>query len=163
MWRRDLVWTDVSEERIAFIFRVEKSASEEPALSMWQQMEAIRSSETSVHTRSPLRHIQEDGKLQPSCSVMVRLTRLTTPQTTYIAWSSRMIKQIINYGCGSKKLEVVTIGFWRWCITFRDIGFSDFIHRPGIKNKLRKNTTFQKLDLFPSSGEGKNHWSSDWG
>jgi hypothetical protein len=32
MWRRlDLVWTDVSEEPIASIFRVEKSASEEPA------------------------------------------------------------------------------------------------------------------------------------
>jgi hypothetical protein len=31
MWRRvDLVWTDVSEERIASIFRVETSASEEP-------------------------------------------------------------------------------------------------------------------------------------
>jgi hypothetical protein len=22
------------------------------------------------------------------------------------------------------------IGFWRWCITHRDIGFSDFVHRP---------------------------------
>jgi hypothetical protein len=34
MWRRvDLVWTDVSEEHIASIFRVEKSASEEPALA----------------------------------------------------------------------------------------------------------------------------------
>jgi hypothetical protein len=32
MWRRVvLVWTNVSEERIASIFRVEKSASEEPA------------------------------------------------------------------------------------------------------------------------------------
>jgi hypothetical protein len=32
MWRRvDLVWTDVSEECIASIFKVEKSASEEPA------------------------------------------------------------------------------------------------------------------------------------
>jgi hypothetical protein len=31
MWRRvDLVWTDASEERIASIFRVEKSASEKP-------------------------------------------------------------------------------------------------------------------------------------
>jgi hypothetical protein len=31
MWRRvDLVWTLVSEERIASIFGVEKSASEEP-------------------------------------------------------------------------------------------------------------------------------------
>jgi hypothetical protein len=32
MWRRvDLVWTEVSEEHIASIFRVEKSASEESA------------------------------------------------------------------------------------------------------------------------------------
>jgi hypothetical protein len=32
MWSRvDLVWADVSEERIAYIFREEKSASEEPA------------------------------------------------------------------------------------------------------------------------------------
>jgi hypothetical protein len=32
MWRRvDVVWTDVSEARIASIFRVEKSAGEEPA------------------------------------------------------------------------------------------------------------------------------------
>jgi hypothetical protein len=32
MWHRaDLVWTDVSEERIAPIFRIEKSASEEAA------------------------------------------------------------------------------------------------------------------------------------
>jgi hypothetical protein len=31
MWHHvDLVWTNVSEERIASIFRVEKSASEEP-------------------------------------------------------------------------------------------------------------------------------------
>jgi hypothetical protein len=33
MWRRvdPVKWTDVSEENIASIFRVEKSASEEPA------------------------------------------------------------------------------------------------------------------------------------
>jgi hypothetical protein len=32
MWRRvDLVWTDVSEERITFNFSAENSASEEPA------------------------------------------------------------------------------------------------------------------------------------
>jgi peptidoglycan/xylan/chitin deacetylase (PgdA/CDA1 family) len=32
MWRSvDLVWTEVSEERISSIFRVKKSASEEPA------------------------------------------------------------------------------------------------------------------------------------
>jgi hypothetical protein len=39
---------------------------------------------------------------------------------------------------------------------FRNIEFSDSIHRPGIKNKTKGNTTFRKLDLFPSSGAGKN-------
>jgi hypothetical protein len=61
MWRRvDLVWTDVSEERIASNFRVEKSASEKPvwvggcrlhvrfSLAEFStlKIEAIRSSET---------------------------------------------------------------------------------------------------------------------
>jgi hypothetical protein len=27
---------------------------------------------------------------------------------------------------------VNTIGFWRWCITHRDIGFSDFVRKPNI-------------------------------
>jgi hypothetical protein len=68
MWRRvDLVWTDVSEERIAYICKVEKSASEEPAWASGNRllppahagssladfstlkMEAIRSSETAPH------------------------------------------------------------------------------------------------------------------
>jgi hypothetical protein len=38
MWRHvDLVWTDVSEERIASIFRVEKSPSEDPAQNKYLQ------------------------------------------------------------------------------------------------------------------------------
>jgi hypothetical protein len=88
MWRRvNLVWTDVSDERIASIFRVDKSAIEEPVwaggcrLSHQSEntqhiagsslvdlsnlnMDAIRSSETSVHTRSTRHHIPEDGILQ---------------------------------------------------------------------------------------------------
>jgi hypothetical protein len=69
MWRRvDLVWTNVSEESIASIFRVEKSACGEPAGFSHAdfstlKMEAMRSSETSVHTRSSRRHIPEDGIL----------------------------------------------------------------------------------------------------
>jgi hypothetical protein len=47
MWRRVvLVWTDVSDDRIASIFRVE---------------EAIWASETSVHTKAIWRDIPEVG------------------------------------------------------------------------------------------------------
>jgi hypothetical protein len=48
-----VVLSDVSEDRIASIFRVEESV----------KMEAIRSSETSIHTRTTWRHIPESGIL----------------------------------------------------------------------------------------------------
>jgi hypothetical protein len=55
----DAVWTEVSEEYIASIFRVEISASEKTAWSggslayiSTMNMEVICSSETSIHTRS---------------------------------------------------------------------------------------------------------------
>jgi hypothetical protein len=62
---------DVSEERIASIFKVEKSASEQPSAHAGSsladfstlKMETIRSSETSVHTRAARRHIRKDGIL----------------------------------------------------------------------------------------------------
>jgi hypothetical protein len=88
MWRYVvLALTNVSEERIASIFSVEKSARGEPAraggcgsviFDWWLslqppaaagyplanfstlKMEAIRSSETSVNERSTQRHITED-------------------------------------------------------------------------------------------------------
>jgi hypothetical protein len=61
----DLVWTDVSEEHTASIFRVEKSTSEELVWADgWSlQMEAIRSSEVLVHTRSTQGNIPEDSIL----------------------------------------------------------------------------------------------------
>jgi hypothetical protein len=71
MWHHvDLVRTDVSEERIASIFSVEKSAvCKLPAHAgssltdfSTLKMEAIRSYETSVHTRPTMRHIPEDEK-----------------------------------------------------------------------------------------------------
>ena len=68
MWRRvDIVLTDVSEERIAPIFRAVKK--ENPRLlargfssflSPTLKMEAMRSSETSVNTISTWCHIPED-------------------------------------------------------------------------------------------------------
>jgi hypothetical protein len=50
------------------------------------------------------------------------------------------------------KWNIDSKGFWRWCITLRITGFSDFFHRP-VFWKL-ENTTFRKLDLFPSSDDG---------
>jgi hypothetical protein len=44
-------------------------------------------------------------------------------------------------------------GFWWLCIALRITGFLVFFHRP-VLQKL-ENTTFQKLNLFPSSGEGR--------
>jgi hypothetical protein len=63
MWRRvDLVWTDVSKESIASILRVPPAhAGSFFADFSTLKMEAISSSETSVHTRSTRRHIPEDG------------------------------------------------------------------------------------------------------
>jgi hypothetical protein len=70
-WRCvDLELTDVSEERIASIFRVEKSASEEPPSAgrcgffyPEDGGEAIRSSETSILARCTQHHIPEDDIL----------------------------------------------------------------------------------------------------
>jgi hypothetical protein len=77
----DLVWADISEESIASILRVEKSASEEPAWAggcrlhlladfYTLKMEAIGSSETSSHTRSTQPHISEDGILKDLFSIV---------------------------------------------------------------------------------------------
>jgi hypothetical protein len=56
MWRSvDPGLTDVSEERITSIFRIEKSASRKPA--------SAGGSETSVNQESTQRHIQKDDIL----------------------------------------------------------------------------------------------------
>jgi hypothetical protein len=68
MWRRvAIVLTDVSEECIASIFRVESiflqplsRADSSLADFSTLKIETIISSETSVHTRSTRRHIPED-------------------------------------------------------------------------------------------------------
>jgi hypothetical protein len=46
MWRRvDIVWTDVSDEFIASIFRVENSASEGTSVSSWLLSAVARSNQ----------------------------------------------------------------------------------------------------------------------
>jgi hypothetical protein len=65
MWRRVyLVWTDVLEERIP-ICRLQPPAHAGSSHADFStlKMEAICSSETSVHTRSTRRHIPEHGIL----------------------------------------------------------------------------------------------------
>jgi hypothetical protein len=58
MWRRiDLVWTDVSDERVASISKVESPRA-------WNQLKQVAAaSETSVHSKSTRRHIPEDAIL----------------------------------------------------------------------------------------------------
>jgi hypothetical protein len=53
-------------------------------------------------------------------------------------------------------ISIDSIVFWQWCITRRIKRFSDFVHRPDYKELEDRNTTFRKLDLFPSSGEGRH-------
>jgi hypothetical protein len=46
----------------------------------------------------------------------------------------------MNAECYERPYVVDTIGFWRWCITRRETGFSDFVHRPD--SKLLKTQRF---------------------
>jgi hypothetical protein len=105
MWRRlDIVWTDISEECIASIFRVENSSSEEPAWARGcrlqppahsgssldefstLKMEAIHSSERSVRTRSRWRHIPEDGILHSH-----RCENLKSYENFKCSWANRSV------------------------------------------------------------------------
>jgi hypothetical protein len=86
IWRRlDLVWTDISEEHIASIFRVEKYPrarnQREQVAAGWflahgyfstLKMVETRSSETSVHKRSTRRHIPKDGIIHSHCSEILK-------------------------------------------------------------------------------------------
>jgi hypothetical protein len=72
MWRHvNILLTDVSEERIASIFRVDTNRHlltlvHRSRISYTLKMEAMRSSETSVNKISTRRHIPKDGILHES-------------------------------------------------------------------------------------------------
>jgi hypothetical protein len=55
--------------------------------------------------------------------------------------------------------EVHPKGFWRWCVTLIIIKILDFVQRPDFYKP--ENTTFRKLDLFPSSGVGGGTYSTE--
>jgi hypothetical protein len=46
--------------------------------------------------------------------------------------------------------------FLNFRISHRINGVLDFVQRPDSKELEDKNTTFRKLDLFPSSDEGRH-------
>jgi hypothetical protein len=76
MWHRvDLMWTDVSEEHIASILRVEKSASEEPAWAGGCILSQRRY--VPLRTRSTLRHIPEDNILHSHLHENLKSYRIT--------------------------------------------------------------------------------------
>jgi hypothetical protein len=63
----------------------------------------------------------------------------TTTITTTTAKSTTTLNFKTYYNVDSKR-------FWRWCITQRNSTFPS--------SGILENTTFRKLDLFPSSGKG---------
>jgi hypothetical protein len=66
---------------------------------------------------------------------------------TYQLWISPLVKL--------HKKEGDSEGFLRWCITLRITEFYGFTQRL-VFQKI-ENTTFRKLNLFPSSNEGETH------
>jgi hypothetical protein len=98
IWRRVVYWvtSDVSEEHIVSIFRVEEIISARTSkpptylqvlaeiISSTQKMEAICSSESSVATQqTTLRHIPEDDTLK---TVMIIQLRLGFPSLVWGKW-----------------------------------------------------------------------------
>jgi hypothetical protein len=53
-----------------------------------------------------------------------------------------------------KKYLVESKGFWRCSTTLRITGGSGLVHHPEF-TVTRKKKTFQKLDMLPSAGEGR--------
>jgi hypothetical protein len=98
MWRRvDLEWTDVSEERIYCIFRVEKSASEEPA---WVDMFLQNVGSHKIYTAPHLRWRREN--LKSYIHIFVTKRKSVIYLRTYLngkaeSWESTENKNIYRY------------------------------------------------------------------
>jgi hypothetical protein len=72
--------------------------------------------------------------------------------------SLRVRPLVMYYNSKFVTLEFVdSEGFQRWCITPRIAGILDSVHRPVFLK--HENTTFRKLNLFPSLGEGEDTYS----
>jgi hypothetical protein len=85
---------------------------------------------------------------------------LLYPSQSHIATEGQSVSQSVlvsspHLGLMTRYLLINCTGFWRWCVTLITTGFLDLVHRPEFYKQ--ENTTFRKLDLFPSSGEGGGH------
>jgi hypothetical protein len=80
-WRRlDLVWTDISEERIASIFVVEKSASEEPASASGCRLSHQSKTDPSV-CLSICTHKHLEGRWSDSRQILYSRVQIKCPQS----------------------------------------------------------------------------------
>jgi hypothetical protein len=106
--RVDLVWTDFSEEHIASNFMLGVSASLHPpahagfSLADFStlKMKAIRSSETSVHTRSTRRYIPENGTLHSHRRGNLKSNNWVLAALKYVVQAD--VTCVIAYGAGKK-------------------------------------------------------------
>jgi hypothetical protein len=117
-----LVWTDVSEESITSIFWVgwlqpSAHAFSSPADIFTPKMEAIRSSEASVHIRSTRRHIPENGILQTD-SVGEAQQQFTWP-THLWNWAPNLTNRGHRIQCVDSSPNMLQERFMRFYISHR--------------------------------------------
>jgi hypothetical protein len=90
MWRRvELGWTDVSEERIASIFMVEKSASKEPAWSGNRRLTPPPDKKKTVVNLYSLQPPAHVGSSQADFSTL--MTETYVPMLAWLAGKPKVI------------------------------------------------------------------------
>jgi hypothetical protein len=166
MWHRvDLVWTDVSEERIAYIFRVEKSASEEPA---WAG---------GCSLLVPRLPIFQPWRCRRYISLNRRFTQdphgATSQKTAFFIVTPMKASNLTKYllvldhsGQGNYQTNIYLYRLYYtlhlniyWSSRFQMVLMMVYntqnywVFGLFSSSGILENTTFRKLDLFLSSGE----------
>jgi hypothetical protein len=126
IWRPvDLVWTDVSEERIARLsLQPPVHAGSLFAEFSTLKMEAVRSSETSVHTRFTRLHIREDGILHGG---LVKYSWLCRELHNAGVYCTFVEAKVVNQpgtcsedvcGCSIVAFISKLVNRWSWVVSF---------------------------------------------
>jgi hypothetical protein len=103
MWHRvDLVWTDVSEERIASAFRVEKSASEEPAWSGgWSHYHSVSYFDYGNRMYVNANHCRYGTN--STSSEARSIERIHSSSNDFLIWISHLNAENIKFLLGKEK------------------------------------------------------------